>query len=54
MEEAGYLEVSKTFEGKLPKTTYRLTPQGRDKLAEYWAALDEIRRSAEVTSSENV
>jgi len=53
LEEAGYLEVSKAFEGKLPKTTYRLTPRGRDKLAEYWAALDEIRCSAPMTPREN-
>ena len=29
LEEAGYLEVEKTFKGKRPNTMLRLTPQGR-------------------------
>lgn len=43
LEGAGYVEVIKTFEGKLPKTRYRLTKLGRDELAEYWRQLDRIR-----------
>ena len=29
LEEAGYLEVEKFFKGKRPKTTVKLTAQGR-------------------------
>jgi DNA-binding MarR family transcriptional regulator len=29
LEEAGYLEVEKSFKGRRPNTTLRLTPQGR-------------------------
>ena len=43
LEAAGYVEIQKAFEGKIPRTTYRLTELGREKLGEYWAAMDEIR-----------
>ena len=35
LEEGGYLEVSKSFERRLPKTEYRLTPAGREALERY-------------------
>ena len=35
LEEAGYLSVEKTFKGKRPNTTLRLTPQGRDAFRDY-------------------
>jgi DNA-binding MarR family transcriptional regulator len=47
LEQAGYLEIRKSFEGKLPRTTYRLTPRGREGLERYWQALEEIRRMGE-------
>jgi DNA-binding transcriptional ArsR family regulator len=37
LEEAGYIEINKTFVGKTPRTVCRLTGQGR-------AALDGYRR----------
>jgi len=43
LEDAGYVQITKSFEGKIPKTTYRLTEVGREKLAEYWAPMDSIR-----------
>ncbi len=43
LERAGYLEVRKSFNGKMPHTEYRLTDAGRTALADYWAALDAIR-----------
>jgi DNA-binding transcriptional ArsR family regulator len=46
LEEAGYVLVRKTFDGKIPNTSYRLTPQGRKSLDRYWALLDEIRSGA--------
>ncbi len=35
LEEGGYLEVNKSFERRLPKTEYRLTPAGREALERY-------------------
>ncbi len=29
LEEAKYVECSKSFEGRMPKTEYKLTPEGR-------------------------
>ncbi len=43
LEEAGYIAISKSFEGKIPRTRYRLTELGRRRLAAYWEAMDEIR-----------
>jgi DNA-binding MarR family transcriptional regulator len=45
LEQAGYVDVRKSFNGKLPHTEYRLTQSGRTALANYWAALDLIRES---------
>jgi len=35
LEEGGYLEVMKSFEGRMPRTDYRLTPSGRKALERY-------------------
>ena len=43
LEEAGYIAISKSFEGKVPRTRYRLTNLGRKRLAAYWQQMDEIR-----------
>ena len=43
LERAGYVEVRKSFLGRMPHTDYLLTAGGRAALAGYWAALDEIR-----------
>ncbi len=47
LEKAGYIEVSKTFQGKMPLTTYTITALGRRSLKQYWAALESIRRLEE-------
>lgn len=43
LDNAGYVEVTKTFHGKVPHTDYRLTAVGREALAQYWEQLDAIR-----------
>ncbi len=43
LEEAGLIEITKRFAGKLPVTTYSLTEEGRERLDEYWRAIDAIR-----------
>jgi len=35
LEDAGYLECRKGFAGRVPRTDYRLTPQGRRALTTY-------------------
>ena len=35
LEEANYISCLKSFEGRMPKTEYRLTPQGRKALERY-------------------
>jgi len=45
LEEAGYIEITKGFNGKIPNTSYCLTELGRSRLAAYWRTLDEIRSS---------
>lgn len=35
LEDAGYILCSKSFEGRMPKTEYRLTPGGRRALERY-------------------
>lgn len=35
LEEAGYIDCEKAFEGRIPKTTFRLTEKGRAALSRY-------------------
>lgn len=46
LEEAGYLECDKHFEGRMPKTDYRLSPSGRRALQRYLDRMEEIIRTA--------
>jgi DNA-binding MarR family transcriptional regulator len=41
LEEAGYVEISKTFRGKVPQTLLRLTDAGRRAFEEYRRKLKE-------------
>jgi DNA-binding MarR family transcriptional regulator len=42
LEEAGYIEVAKSFEGRRPLTKMRLTPKGREAFRVYLEALRRI------------
>ena len=44
LEKAGYIEVTKTFKGRIPNTSYSITQEGIEQLSAYWEAMDEIRR----------
>ncbi len=35
LEEAGYVEITKTYRGKVPQTLLRLTESGRQSFAQY-------------------
>ena len=42
LEEAGYLEIEKSFVGKRPNTRFKLTRQGRTAFAAHFEALHTI------------
>lgn len=42
LEEAGYITCSKSFEGRMPKTEYALTDDGRKALEKYLAHMESI------------
>jgi DNA-binding MarR family transcriptional regulator len=43
LEKAGYIEVKKTFNRRVPHTEFTITPAGREALERYWRELDAIR-----------
>jgi DNA-binding HxlR family transcriptional regulator len=49
LEEAAYISCDKFFEGRVPRTEYRLTATGRKALAEY---LDQMEEWIRVTRKE--
>lgn len=49
LEEAQYISCVKFFEGRVPRTEYRLTPTGRRALREY---LDQMEQWIRVTREE--
>jgi DNA-binding MarR family transcriptional regulator len=42
LEEAGYLECTKSFEGRTPRTEFSLTPSGREALEAYLAHMEAL------------
>ncbi len=44
LEVAGYVEIKKTFVGKMPNTSYKITKDGKKALGQYWKGIDEVRR----------
>jgi len=42
LEDAGYVECSKSFQGRVPKTEYRLTAGGRQALESYLDGMEEL------------
>ena len=44
LEEGGYLTCNKFFEGRIPRTEYRLTPAGRRALESYLDQMEEVIR----------
>ena len=45
LEEAGYVTCSKFFEGRLPKTEFRLTAAGRGALERYLDSMESLIRA---------
>ena len=44
LEEAGYLECTKGFDGRVPRTEFRLTAKGRAALARYLDHMEALVR----------
>lgn len=53
LEEAGVVEISKTFERKRPLTTCRLTRAGRKRFLDYIDVLERVVRDAVEAAQEN-
>jgi DNA-binding HxlR family transcriptional regulator len=45
LEDAGYIECRKSFEGRTPRTEYRLTETGRAALTKYLAHMEALIRA---------
>ena len=45
LEEANYVACTKSFEGRMPRTEYRLTPQGRKALERYLDHMEALIQS---------
>lgn len=45
LEEAGYVTCTKGFEGRVPRTVYRLTEQGRRALQQYLDHMESLIRA---------
>ena len=45
LEEAGYVACNKFFDGRLPRTEYRLTTAGRDALSRYLDHMEALIRA---------
>jgi DNA-binding transcriptional ArsR family regulator len=54
LEEAKLVEVNKTFEGKRPLTTCRLTRAGRERFLDYIAVLERVVKEAERAAKRSV
>jgi DNA-binding transcriptional ArsR family regulator len=50
LEDAGYVECLKSFEGRVPRTEFRLSATGRDALEQYLAHMEGIIRSTRAGS----
>jgi DNA-binding MarR family transcriptional regulator len=44
LEDAGYVSCTKGFDGRIPRTEYRLTPDGRRALEQYLSHMEALIR----------
>lgn len=51
LQEAGYVEIEKGFDGKRPCTRCRLSREGRVRFSEYLAVLERVLRKAASASA---
>ena len=53
LQEAGLVEITKSFEGNRPQTTCRLTKAGRRRFLDYLALLEQVVRDAAETAGDD-
>jgi len=53
LQEAGLVEITKSFEGNRPQTTCRLTRSGRRRFLDYLALLEQLVKDAAKTAGED-
>ncbi|GAA0531184.1 putative ArsR family transcriptional regulator [Rhizomicrobium palustre] len=53
LQEAGLVEITKSFENNRPQTTCRLTRSGRKRFLEYLAVLEQVVRDAAETAGDD-
>jgi DNA-binding transcriptional ArsR family regulator len=53
LQEAGLVEIAKSFEGNRPQTNCKLTRAGRRRFLEYLAVLEQLVRDAAKTAGED-
>jgi len=53
LQEAGLVEIIKSFEGNRPQTTCRLTRSGRRRFLDFLAVLEQLVRDAAETAGED-
>lgn len=49
LEDAGYLACTKGFDGRVPRTEYRLTQAGREALQKYLAHMEALIKAMKLT-----
>ncbi|MBX7172761.1 MAG: transcriptional regulator [Pyrinomonadaceae bacterium] len=52
LEEAGLVNIIKSFVGKIPNTNISLTEEGTNAIEEHWKRLDEMRTNARLWKPE--
>ena len=53
LQEAGLVEISKSFENNRPQTTVKMTKSGRKRFLKYLALLEQVVRDAAKTAGED-
>jgi DNA-binding MarR family transcriptional regulator len=53
LQEAGLVEITKSFENNRPQTTVKMTRSGRKRFLEYLALLEQVVRDAAKTAGED-
>ncbi|MBN1257123.1 MAG: transcriptional regulator [Planctomycetes bacterium] len=48
LESAGYIKIKKSFNGKLPYTSYQIMKKGLGALEQYWQNLDQVRKGSDL------
>lgn len=51
LEDAGYIECSKSFDGRVPRSDFRLTAEGREALRSYLNHMEALIRAARTNVS---